>query len=74
MPENPPPQLVVAIAEALGRPLVEALEALGYQLPAEYANKRIDPALTKAAEGLSISAQRRLAALLLVFGKRDVGQ
>ncbi len=59
-PEFPRPEIVMAIAEAVGRPVVEALEQLGYKFPANE-NVRINPALAARLDQLSWPAQKVLS-------------
>lgn len=59
-PEFPRPEIVMAIAEAVGRPAVEALEQLGYKFPANE-NARINPDLAARLDQLSWPAQKELA-------------
>ena len=59
-PEFPKPEIIMAIAAAVGRPLMEALEQLGYEFPAGE-NSRINPSLAESLEDLSWPAQEHLA-------------
>jgi hypothetical protein len=59
-PEFPRPEIVMAIAEAVGRPVVEALEQLGYKFPANE-NVRINPDLAARLDELSWPAQKQLS-------------
>lgn len=63
MPENPSPALVSAISDALGRPTLEALEALGFEVPRNR-TARIDPELVDALEPLPMAGQKALARML----------
>lgn len=60
IPKQPDPRLVNALADALGRPLQEALLTLGYEIP-EPLRQHIDPALVEAIDGLPLPVQRSLA-------------
>lgn len=62
-PEHPRPDLVMAVADALGRPLPEALEALGYQLPEEIRG-RVDQRIIDVFEPLPLPVQQSIADLV----------
>jgi transcriptional regulator with XRE-family HTH domain len=66
VPKSPRPDLVMAIAEVLGRPLPEALQALGYKMPPKI-NERIDSSLVHVLEGVPLPQQKRLAEILPTF-------
>jgi hypothetical protein len=62
-PRNPSPDLVTAVAYALGRPIHDALKALGYELPAD-PGARLDPELVAVVDQVPLPAQRQLARII----------
>lgn len=62
-PRVPPADIVHAVADALDRPITEALEALGYVLPKE-SRKPVHPSLANSASSLPWSIQERIAELI----------
>lgn len=66
-PANPKPDVVMAIAQSVGRPVTEALEALGYVLPASAHVAPIHPTLGNVLSDIPWPVQEKLSAAIPAF-------